>query len=233
MSGMQSGRKQHVLASDPCAQSALVDAHEFRTHGVKLQTVWLTGLSGSGKTTIATAAMRQLAHEGLTPVLLDGDALRQGLNSDLGYSETDRFEAVRRVAEMARVFNQHGALVFVSMISPTLKMREMARRIIGVEFFMEVYVDTPLTVCEERDVKGLYRKARLGLIPEFTGVSATYESPLSPGLHLRTEGCEIHECTHRLVEAIRSWSAASNGEAAHGEVENSANARDTDVAKVQ
>jgi adenylylsulfate kinase len=201
-------------------------------------TVWLTGLSGSGKTTIATAAMRYLEAQGATLVLLDGDALRQGLNKDLGYSDADRMEAVRRVAEMARVFNQNGTLVFVSMISPTWTMREMARNIIGVSAFKEVFVDTPLQICEARDVKGLYRRARAGLIPEFTGISAPYEAPLTPALHLQTPGRAAHDCVNELAAAIQSWVAGRGKEQAAEQVgtegvEGSAQASHTNVTQVQ
>jgi adenylyl-sulfate kinase len=202
------------------------------------QTVWLTGLSGSGKTTIATAAMRHIEAQGATLVLLDGDALRQGLNKDLGYSDADRMEAVRRVAEMARVFNQNGTLVFVSMISPTWTMREMARNIIGASAFKEVFVDTPLQICEARDVKGLYRRARAGLIPEFTGINAPYEAPLAPALHLQTPGRAAHDCVNELVDAIQSWAAGRADEQAAEKVgtegaEGLAQASHTNVTQAQ
>jgi adenylyl-sulfate kinase len=199
------------------------------------QTVWLTGLSGSGKTTIATAAMRLIEAQGVPFVLLDGDALRQGLNSDLGFSDADRVEAVRRVAEMARLFNQNGTSVFVSMISPTWTMRETARTIIGVRAFKEVFVDTPLQICEARDVKGLYRRARAGLIPEFTGISAPYEPPLAPALHLQTPGRAAIDCANDLVKAFQSWVAKRGEEPASENVgsEGSAQPSHANVTQIQ
>jgi adenylyl-sulfate kinase len=150
----------------------------------KPHTLWLTGLSGSGKTTIAYTLKRRLLEDGLACHVLDGDTMRQGLNRDLGFSEEHRLEAVRRVAECAKAMNEAGLIVIVSMISPTAEMRAMARAVVGVEAFTEVFVSTPVEVCEHRDPKGLYKQARAGQLPQFTGVSAMYEAPSQPDVNL-------------------------------------------------
>lgn len=143
--------------------------------GRRGQVVWLTGLSGSGKSTIADQLSLRLAHEGVAHSVLDGDSLRSGLNRDLGFTETDRVENIRRAAEVAKLMADSGLTVIVSLISPYRADREVAREIVGSERFTEVWVNTPIEVCESRDPKGLYRKARAGLIPNFTGVNAPYE----------------------------------------------------------
>ena len=145
-----------------------------RRMGQRAVTVWLTGLSGSGKSTIARELERTLHTQGRHAFVLDGDTLRTGLNQDLGFSREDRAENVRRTAEVARVLNDAGLIAVVALISPFRGERQRARQIVGAERFVEVYVDTPLDVCEARDVKGLYAKARAGEIPEFTGISSPY-----------------------------------------------------------
>lgn len=139
--------------------------------------VWLTGLSGAGKSTLAQALADGLRAHAQGCCVLDGDALRQGLNRDLGFSPADRAENMRRVAEVARLMSQAGLVVLVALISPYRKDRALARHIIGPEHFLEVYVDTPLAVCESRDPKGLYRRAREGLLPQMSGIGDTYEPP--------------------------------------------------------
>jgi adenylylsulfate kinase len=145
----------------------------------KPHTLWLTGLSGSGKTTIAYTLKRRLLEEGVACHVLDGDTMRQGINRDLGFSEQHRLEAVRRAAECAKAMNESGLIVIVSMISPTAEMRANARAVIGSGAFSEVYVSTPVEVCELRDPKGLYKQARAGQLSQFTGVSAAYEVPMN------------------------------------------------------
>ena len=149
-------------------------------------TVWLTGLSASGKSTIAFAFNKRLIESNFMSYVLDGDVLRAGLNRDLGFSHQDRRENVRRVAEVSRMFNEAGAIVIVALISPYIDDRKSARMIIGADRFVEVYVDAPVHVCEQRDPKGLYKKARAGLVSEFTGISAVYEEPQYPDIRLRT-----------------------------------------------
>jgi adenylylsulfate kinase len=147
---------------------------------------WLTGLSGAGKSTIAFELEQRLKTDGRPCTVLDGDNLRYGLNRDLGFTEDDRRENVRRTAEVARLMNDAGLIVIASLISPNRSDRSAARQIVGAERFIEVYVSTPLDVCEARDPKGLYRKARQGDIPHFTGVTAPYEPPLAPSLIVDT-----------------------------------------------
>jgi bifunctional enzyme CysN/CysC len=145
---------------------------------------WFTGLSGSGKSTIANEVSVVLTGRGVPHVVLDGDALRLGLNRDLGFSEADRVENIRRAAEVAKLMADSGLTVLVSLISPYRTDREHARDIIGPERFVEVFVDTPLDLCEQRDPKGLYKKARSGLIPNFTGIDAPYEAPENPAVRI-------------------------------------------------
>jgi len=165
-------------------------------------TLWLTGLSGSGKSTIARELERQLLDAGHACYVLDGDNIRHGLNRDLGFNATDRTENIRRIAEVARLFNEAGVLVITAFISPYREDRAQARTIVGAERFFEIYVDTPLAVCETRDPKGLYRKARAGEIQQFTGISAPYEPPEGPALILDTTALSPAGCAARIVEAI-------------------------------
>ena len=174
-----------------------------RLLGQRAITIWLTGLSGSGKSSIAKAAERHLYEAGRHVYVLDGDNLRFGLNRDLAFSQADRRENIRRIAEVARLFNAAGTIVLVPVISPFTADREDARRIIGEERFYEVHVSTPLEVCETRDGKGLYRKARAGEIEEFTGISSPYEAPERPFLRLNTVGRSIDECVTDLLTLVR------------------------------
>ena len=177
-----------------------VTAEERRLHvDQRPVTIWLTGLSGAGKSTLACALERRLLQAGRSACVLDGDNLRHGLNSDLGFSAQDRKENIRRSAEVARLMNDAGLIVLCAFISPLRTDRDMARRIIGDARFVEIHVSTPRSVCEERDPKGLYKKARAGLIPEFTGVSAPYEAPLLPALVLDGGSLSLDECCERLL----------------------------------
>ena len=166
---------------------------------VRPGTLWFTGLSGSGKSTIAQALEKRLLDEGRVAVVLDGDNLRHGLNRDLGFSDDDRHENLRRAAEVAALFNDAGILVVTAFISPSAEDRAIARDIIGGDRFTEVFVDTPLDVCEARDPKGLYRKARRGEIPGFTGISAPYEAPVNPGLRIDTTKLSVEEAVAALL----------------------------------
>lgn len=154
--------------------------------GQKPLTLWLTGLSASGKSTLAYALERNLINSGRACYVLDGDNVRHGLNKNLGFSVEDRAENIRRIAEVAKLMNDAGLIVITAYISPMIADRSAAREIIGSERFKEIYVSTPLATCEARDPKGLYAKARAGTIPDFTGVSATYEAPLKPQLIIDT-----------------------------------------------
>jgi len=162
-------------------------------------TVWLTGLSGSGKSTIAVAAEHVLVQRGRLAYVLDGDNIRHGLNSNLGFSPEDRSENIRRIGEVARLFTDSGVIVFSSFISPYRSDRDNVRNLMGEGDFVEVLVDASLETCEGRDVKGLYQKARAGEIPEFTGISAPYEAPENPELVLDTNTQSVEESVAQLV----------------------------------
>jgi adenylylsulfate kinase len=166
-------------------------------------TVWLTGLSGSGKSTIAVAAEKALANAGHLTYILDGDNVRQGLNNNLGFSPEDRTENIRRIGEVAKLFTDAGIIVFTSFISPYRADRDGARAIMAEGDFVEAYVAASLETCEGRDVKGLYKKARAGEIPEFTGISAPYEEPEKPELVIDTNGQSVDESVEVLVDYLR------------------------------
>ena len=164
--------------------------------------VWFTGLSGSGKSTVAIAVERELQRRGLLCRILDGDNIRSGINNNLGFSEADRVENIRRIAEVGKLFVDTGIITLAAFISPNNALRRMAADIIGAEDFLEVYVSTPLEVCERRDVKGLYAKARRGEIKEFTGVSAPFEAPEHPALSLDTSSLTVEESVEKVLELI-------------------------------
>ena len=164
--------------------------------------VWFTGLSGSGKSTIAIALERELQKRGLLCRILDGDNIRSGINNNLGFSPEDRVENIRRIAEVGKLFVDTGIITIAAFISPNNELREMASRIIGKDDFVEVYVSTPIEECERRDVKGLYAKARRGEIKEFTGISAPFEAPEHPALSLDTSKLSLEESVNRLLELI-------------------------------
>ncbi|MFD3302218.1 sulfate adenylyltransferase subunit CysN [Aquipseudomonas alcaligenes] len=161
-----------------------------RLNGHKGKVIWFTGLSGSGKSTIANALEKELHALGKRTYILDGDNVRQGLNKDLGFTDADRVENIRRVAEVAKLMMDAGLIVMTAFISPFRAERQMARELIGEENFIEVFVDTPLSVCEQRDPKGLYKKARSGQLPNMTGISSPYEAPLQPTLTINTSKME-------------------------------------------
>jgi adenylylsulfate kinase len=164
--------------------------------------LWFTGLSGSGKSTLALALERELYRKGRVCRLLDGDNVRGGICAGLGFSQEDRKENIRRVAEVARLFKDTGIITLCSFVSPTHDLRDMAREIIGEDDFIEVYVSTPIEVCEERDVKGLYAKARQGAIKDFTGVSAPYEAPRNPQVSIDTSGESLEVSIKRLLSYV-------------------------------
>jgi len=173
-----------------------------RRHALLAQkplTFWLTGLSGAGKSTLAFALEKALLDQGRLAYTLDGDNVRHGLCKDLGFSPTDRSENIRRVAEVSRLMNDAGLIVISSFISPYTQDREAARSIIGDERFLEIHVSTPMSICEQRDPKGLYNLARAGKIPDFTGVCSPYEEPTSPTLKLDTSRLSVEECVAHLL----------------------------------
>lgn len=164
--------------------------------------IWLTGLSGSGKSTIAQALEHDLHQQGVLTQLLDGDNVRTGLCNNLGFSVEDRQENIRRIAEAAKLFINCGIITICSFVSPTRAIRDQARTIIGAEDFNEVYVNAPIEVCEQRDVKGLYKKARAGEIRNFTGIDSPFEAPDNPFLELRTDLQDLETCKNELLAAI-------------------------------
>jgi len=171
-------------------------------HGQRSVALWFTGLSGSGKSTIAIALEHKLFDLGYCAQLLDGDNIRSGINSNLSFSPEDRKENIRRISEVSRLFVQAGVISLNTFISPTLEMRAMAKDIIGAEDFIEVYINTPLSVCESRDVKGLYAKARKGEITNFTGIDAPYEAPNNPDIEIKTVDKKVEECVDEILAII-------------------------------
>jgi adenylylsulfate kinase len=168
----------------------------------KAKVLWMTGLSGSGKTTIAKALEKELHSIGYLTQMLDGDNIRSGINNNLGFSEKDRTENIRRIAEISKLFLNCGVLTINCFVSPTETIRNQAKEIIGKENFIEVFVDTPLKVCESRDVKGLYRKARAGEIKDFTGISAPFETPKKPQITVKTENKNVEESTNEILNYL-------------------------------
>lgn len=164
--------------------------------------IWLTGLSGAGKTTLANALSNHLHQSGKLCTVLDGDVLRDGLNKGLSFSEADRTENIRRAAETARILLNTGIITICSFISPTHALRAMARSIVGENDFIEVFVNSSLATCEQRDVKGLYAKARRGEIPVFTGITAPFEAPLQPHVELRTDQQTEAQSLAQLLQFI-------------------------------
>jgi adenylylsulfate kinase len=165
--------------------------------------LWFTGLSGSGKSTIANALELKLQALGAHTYLLDGDNVRHGLNKNLGFSPEDRVENIRRIGEVAKLFVDAGVIVLTAFISPYRQDRDMVRKIVEPGEFIEVFVDTPIEVCEERDPKGLYKKARAGEIPNFTGISAPYEAPNAPEIVLKTATKSIEESAEELIAYLK------------------------------
>ncbi len=163
--------------------------------------IWMIGLSGSGKSTLARALENTLHEKGYLTQLLDGDNLRTGINNNLGFSEEGRIENIRRAAEVSKLFANCGVITICSLISPTHSIQEMARNIIG-EKYSEIFINCPLEVCEQRDVKGLYKKARNGEIKDFTGIDSPFEEPKNPDLILRTHIDSIEECHNQLVDYV-------------------------------
>ncbi|MCB1972028.1 MAG: adenylyl-sulfate kinase, partial [Geminicoccaceae bacterium] len=170
--------------------------------GQKAVTIWFTGLSGSGKSTIANIVDRKLVALGAHTMLLDGDNVRHGLNKDLGFTDADRVENIRRVAEVARLMTDAGLITLVSFISPFRAERRLARDLMAAGEFVEVFVDTPLSVAEDRDRKGLYKKARAGQIKNFTGIDSPYEAPENPEIRIDTTACTAEEAADEIIQAL-------------------------------
>lgn len=186
----------------PIFDRMLTRADKEQLLGQRGMMIWFTGLSGSGKSTIAIALERELQRRRLLCRILDGDNIRSGINSNLGFSPEDRVENIRRIAEVGKLFVDTGIITLAAFISPTNELRRMAARIIGEQDFYEVYVSTPLEECERRDVKGLYAKARRGEIRDFTGISAPFEVPEHPALSLNTSQLTVEESVDRILKLI-------------------------------
>ncbi len=181
---------------------AVTRADREQMNGHKGCTVWLTGLSGSGKSTIAVDLEKRLWERGVRAYILDGDNIRHGLNKNLGFSPADRTENIRRIGEVAKLFTEAGMVALTAFISPYRADRDQVRALMRPGDFVEVHVQCPVEVCEQRDVKGLYKKARAGEIKEFTGISAPYEVPLSPELTIDTSGQSVEESARQILRYL-------------------------------
>lgn len=203
ISSRKKSPKASVLDIGPNAPQITASAREQRNGHAGL-VIWLTGLSGAGKTTIATALERQLFDTGHHTYLLDGDILRRGLCNDLGFSAEDRHENIRRAAEVAVILADAGCVAIAAFISPVRADRDRIRSLLPPGRFIEVFINAPLEVCEKRDVKGLYAKARANQIKEFTGISSPYEPPTNPEIELRTDQLTVNESVMHIVTNLRS-----------------------------
>ncbi|WNS79182.1 adenylyl-sulfate kinase [Domibacillus sp. DTU_2020_1001157_1_SI_ALB_TIR_016] len=184
-------------------EQSLTKEERRKKSGHHSAVLWFTGLSGSGKSTVANAAARRLFDLGVSTYVLDGDNVRHGLNKDLGFSDEARKENIRRIGEVSKLFVDAGQLVFTAFISPFREDRDTVRALLENDEFIEVFVECPIEKCEQRDPKGLYKKARAGEIPEFTGISSPYEAPEKPELVLNTDQYSVEECVDQLVEYLK------------------------------
>jgi bifunctional enzyme CysN/CysC len=185
-----------------CRGSGLTRSDREQLNGHRGRVIWFTGLSGAGKSTLADALELRLHAQGKRTYILDGDNVRLGLNKDLGFNDADRVENIRRVAEVAKLMLDAGLVVITALISPFQQDREMARELIGRDNFLEVYVNTPLEVCERRDVKGLYKKARAGQLPNMTGIGSPYEEPVKPDFVADGSLAPLAEIVKALIERL-------------------------------
>ncbi|CAE6905262.1 adenylyl-sulfate kinase [Vibrio sp. B1FLJ16] len=198
-------RKENDSVSDDVVWHNTTVTHEERItlKQQKPVVLWFTGLSGSGKSTVANAVESKLLSLRKHSYLLDGDNVRHGLNKDLGFSDADRVENIRRVGEVAKLFVDSGAIVLTAFISPFISDREQARALMDKGQFLEVFIDTPLSVCEQRDPKNLYKKARAGQIKNFTGIDSAYEAPVCADIHVQTENKSVEECAEVVVNQLK------------------------------
>jgi adenylylsulfate kinase len=181
----------------------MIGQHEKETFlNQKAKVIWFTGLSGSGKSTIALSLEKRLHEKDFFTQVLDGDNVRTGINNNLGFSEEDRTENIRRIAEISKLFVNCGIITLNSFVSPTNAIRKLAKEIIGKDNFIEIFVDTPIEICEQRDVKGLYKKAREGKIKDFTGITSPFEAPKNPDLTIKTENRTIENCVEEVFNFI-------------------------------
>lgn len=185
-------------------QASVTHDERVARHGHRPAVLWFTGLSGSGKSTVANAVDKMLHDLGCKTYLLDGDNVRHGLNGDLGFSDKDRIENIRRIGEVSKLFADAGLLVSTAFISPFIADRDMVRSQLNADQFIEVFIDTPIAVCEQRDPKGLYKKARAGEIKNFTGIDSAYELPIQPEVHIKTAELSVEMCAKQVVDYLKS-----------------------------
>ena len=183
-------------------QGAITRVERERLNGHRGFTLWFTGLSASGKSTLAAATEEALYERGCHTYILDGDNIRHGLNKNLDFSHEDRTENIRRIGEVANLFRDSGIINLVAFISPYRADRQAARELSNGDSFIEVFVDCPVETCEQRDPKGVYKKARGGIIKEFTGISAPYEAPKNPEIHLHTDKVTVENCVQSILEYL-------------------------------
>ena len=199
-------KKDNQSVSDDVVWHNSTVTHQDRINqkNQKPVVLWFTGLSGSGKSTVANAVESRLLSLNKHSYLLDGDNVRHGLNKDLGFSDHDRIENIRRIGEVAKLFVDSGAIVLTAFISPFISDREQARQLMDENQFLEVFIDTPLAVCESRDPKGLYKKARSGEIKHFTGIDSEYQAPINPEIHVETADRTVEECAELVVQKLQA-----------------------------
>ena len=185
-------------------QASVSHQQHVQLNGHKPAVLWFTGLSGSGKSTVANAVDLMLHQLNAKTYLLDGDNVRHGLNGDLGFSDLDRVENIRRIGEVSKLFVDAGLLVSTAFISPFIADREMVRKQLSENEFIEVFIDTPLAVCESRDPKGLYKKARAGEIKNFTGIDSAYEKPIDPEVHIKTADKSVEACAKQVIDYLQA-----------------------------
>lgn len=192
-----------IKATNIVWQQTNVSRHDReKLLGQKGILIWFTGLSGSGKSTVATMLEKKLHDMGKLTYLLDGDNVRHGLNSDLGFSKEDRIENIRRIAELSKLFVDAGVITITTFISPFIKDREAVRELLKDDF-IEVYIDCPIEVCEKRDPKGIYKKARKGEIKNFTGIDSPYEPPVNPEVTVKTHVDSLEECVSKIIDYLK------------------------------
>ena len=182
----------------------ILSSDRVRKNGYKPMLLWFTGLSGSGKSTLASGLEYYFYNKGLNTYILDGDNIRRGLNSDLDFSEESRKENIRRIAEVAKLFLDAGIIVLTAFISPFKEDRQFAKNLAGEENFLEIHVDCPIEICEQRDVKGLYKKARARQIKHFTGIDSPFETPENPDVKVHTASHSLEDCLSELIKKIES-----------------------------
>ncbi len=183
-------------------QASVLPEQRIGANGHQPVVLWYTGLSGSGKSTVANAVDKMLFELGCKTYVLDGDNVRHGLNGDLSFTDADRIENIRRIGEVAKLFVDAGLIVSTAFISPFLADRQMVRDLLPNGLFVEIFIDTPIDVCESRDPKGLYKKARAGEIKNFTGIDSAYDVPLSPEVHVKTDLASIEGCASQVVDYL-------------------------------